>query len=329
MFSLLFLWLLAGQNQAGTLLQQGLTALQHGQLVEAQTALEEASRTEPQNSFVWASLAETYLRMKAPDKASAAAEKAEKGSAGNPLVAHALAMYYSETGDLARAAQLEERYRAAAWEKDRADPKVAFEYVQVLLRREDFTRAAEVTTEALATRPKDAQLVLALGVARYGQRRFEDAVTAFMQVIQIDPKIQQPYVFLGKMLEQAGTHLGAITQDYEAWAKAEPDNATAQLLLAKALLTEDSKSAPAGDLLKRSIALDPKQWESHYELGVWLADKRDYAGAAAELTRSIELDPKQALPHYHLARVYDRLGEPERAQAERDLHQRLTTTKAP
>ena len=44
-----------------------------------------------------------------------------------------------------------------------------------------------------------------------------------------------------------------------------------------------------------------------------------------ELTRSIELDRKQSMPHYHLARVYDRLGQPERAKAEREAHERLTT----
>ena len=50
----------------------------------------------------------------------------------------------------------------------------------------------------------------------------------------------------------------------------------------------------------------------------------DYQGASAELVHSVELDPKQAMPHYHLARVYDRLGQPDRAKAEREIHQQLT-----
>jgi Tfp pilus assembly protein PilF len=56
-----------------------------------------------------------------------------------------------------------------------------------------------------------------------------------------------------------------------------------------------------------------------------LSNKHTYQEAATELERSIELDPKQPSPHYHLARVYDRLGQPDRAKAEREIHQRLTT----
>jgi Flp pilus assembly protein TadD len=322
--SLLILWLFTEP----TLLQRGLVALQHGQLTQARATFEEAAHADPHNPYVWASLAETYLRLKEPDKAAIAAQTAERGVAANPLVAHALAMYYSEAGDAAHAARLEEQYRAAAWDKTKNDPRTAFQYVQILLEREEFSKAADVIATALQVHPTDPQLILALGVARYGQRRFEDAVTAFLKVVQIDPGIQQPYVFLGKMLDQAGDHLGEITKAYQAWAAADPKNATAQLLLARALLVQDSRSARAEMLLRQSIALDPKNWESHYELGVLLAGKRDYKDAELELTRSTELNPKEPMPHYHLARVYDRLGEPDKAAAERQIHQRLTQRPA-
>jgi len=323
------LFLVSDPAQAPSLLQRGLIALQHAQLREAQENLEQASRADPKNPYVWASLAETYFRLKEPEKASAAAETAEKSGGGDPLVAHALAMYYSEAGDLARAAQFEEQYRAAAWEKAKADPRIAFDYVQILLRREEFTRAAEVTDAALQANPKNAQLILALGVARYGQRRFEDAIVAFLKVIDIDPAIEQPYLFLGRMLDQAGTHLDEIEKDYAAWAARDSGNAEAQLLLAKALLANDSQSERAEALLRRSIELNGNDWESHYELGVLLAGKREYKEAAGELTRSIELDPKEPMPHYHLARVYDRLGQPEQAKAEREAHERLTDHTTP
>lgn len=306
------------------LLQRGLVALKEGQLAEARAAFEQASQQDPKNAFVWASLAETYFRLKDPEKASQAAKTAEQDSGGNPLVAHALAMYYSEAGNRVDAARLEEQYRGATWEKAKTDPQAAFKYVQILLEREEFTRAADVTSSTLQAHPADAQLVLALGVARYGQRRFDDAVVAFLKVIQLDRTIEQPYMFLGKMLDQAGNHLAEIIQDYEAWTSADPNNPTARLLLAKALLTQDSHNSRAEGLLRQSIALDANEWESHYELGVMLADKHDYQAAATELSRSIELDPRKPLPHYHLARVYDRLGQPDRAAAERAIHQQLT-----
>jgi Flp pilus assembly protein TadD len=287
-----------------------LLALEQGKLAEARADLEQASQADPKDAYVWAALAQTYLRANEPKLASAAAETAEKIGGADPVVSHALAMYYSEVGQLDHAAKL--------------DAQIAFQATKTLLEHGDFTQAAEVAQAGLAGHSKDPQLVLALGVARYGQRRFEDAIAEFLRVIALDPQIEQPYVFLGKMLDQAGAHLAEITRADEAWAAHDPQNAKAQLLLAKALLAANSRDERAEGLLRKSIALDAEDWEAHYELGVLLASERRYPEAAAELERSIESNPKQPMPHYHLARVYDRLGEPERAQAERELHERLT-----
>jgi tetratricopeptide (TPR) repeat protein len=275
-------------------LQRGLVALQQGQFAEARTALEEASRTAPANPYVWSSLAETYLRLEEPTKASSAAATAEKLGGKNPVIHQALGMFY-------------------------------FEFAQRLLQKQDFTQAANVLDGALRTHPDDPQLLLALGVARYGQRRFDDATVRFLQVVRVDPTIEQPYVFLGKMLDQAGSHLNEITRAYERWAAGNPKNAQAQLLLAKTLLVNDPQDARAEGLLRKSIALDASNWEAHYELGVLLSAKRNYREAAAELARASELEPQQPMPHYHLARVYDRLGDAERAKAEREKHQALVS----
>jgi protein O-GlcNAc transferase len=292
------------------LLKLGLLALQQGKIAEARADLEQASRLDPKNAYVWTALAQTYLKANEPKLASSAAETAEKIAPQDTIVSHALAIYYSETGQLPHAAKL--------------DAQIAFECTHQLLERGDFTHAADIAQSGLAGHPKDPQLVLALGVARYGQRRFDDAVVQFLQVIQIDPSIEQPYVFLGKMLDQAGSHLDEITRDYEAWTARDPANAKAPLLLAKALLAADGRDPRAEPLLRKSIALDGNDWEGHYELGVLLEAKHDYPNAAKELEHSIQLDARQPMPHYHLARVYDRLGQPERARAEREAHERLT-----
>jgi tetratricopeptide (TPR) repeat protein len=332
LFIALFLLLLVTDpQQAVLLLQQGLRALQHGQLAQAQNALEEARKADPNNAYIWSSLAETYFRLKQPQRASAAAKTAEKIGSADPIVCHALAMYYSESGEFARAFAL-----AQTAEKQQPSPvnrelvaQTAFSYAQVLLRQQDFTRSADALSSAIKANPHNAQLTLALGVARYGQRRFEDSVVAFLKVIQIDPTIDRPYIFLGRILDQAGTHLGEITNAYESWASRDPQNAKAQLLLAKALLVSDARNERAERLLRHSIALNRNDWESHYELGVLLANKHQYQQSATELARSIELDPKQSIPHYHLARVYDRLGQPDRAKAEREAHQHLTIPSPP
>lgn len=307
--------LAADSNPPQDLLKQGLLALQQGNIAEARSDLEQASRADPKNPFVWSALAQTYWKANEPKLASAAAEKAEKIGGRDPVVGHALAMYYSETGQLQHAAKL--------------DAQVAFYWTKALLERGDFTQAAEVAEAGLAGHPNDPQMALSLGVARYGQRRFGDAIAEFLKVIEIDPQIEQPYVFLGKMLDQAGPRLGEITRAYENWSTLNPKSAKAKLLLAKALLVANDRDQRAEGLLRDAIALDGGDWEMHYELGVLLAGGHDYAAAAKELERSIEIDPKQAMAHYHLARVYDRLDEPERAEAEREVHRRLSASEAP
>lgn len=349
--------------------------------------MERASQADPGNALVWSSLTEVYLRSHERQLAASAAATAEKLGGSNPIVCHALAMYYSKTGEPLRAAKFEERFadspradadarsRAAdlylnggdgekalalarkaekdnptaatenllgralaannqaaeaethlrlAWQADSTNLQMAFDWGQFLLRKGDFTEAAKVVETALNAHPGDAQLTLALGVARYGQRRFEDAISEFLKVIRIDPEIEQPYVFLGRMLDQAGTRLPEITGLYEKWHANDPKNAEAQLLLAKALLAEHTGTDRAESLLRGAIQSKADDWESHYELGVLLAGKHSYKEAGDELRRSIELDPKQPIAHYHLARVYDRLGESEKAKTEREMHAKLT-----
>ena len=383
------MFFLVSTDSPTQLLQRGLVALQHGELAQAQAAFEEETRRDPHNPYAWASLAETYLRLKRLDSAKKAAQQAEAFGAAIPAIDHALAMYYSKTGEFAHAAEMEQRFalsgkadpaaeeRAAAlylnagnvtealaaaekaveghpspeaenilgrawlaagktadgqshlrvaWQNAKTDSRMAFDYAETLLRQQNFDQADEVLTPALEAHPQDEQLILAEGVVRYGQRRFAEAITAFLRVIRIDPQVEQPYSFLGRMLDQAGSQLPEITSAYENWSSRNPSNAEASLLLAKARLASNPKSQTAEALLKKSIGLDGGNWEAHYELGVLLEGKRDWAAAATELRRSAELNTAQAMPHYHLARVYDRLGEGEKAKAERELHEKLTAT---
>jgi tetratricopeptide (TPR) repeat protein len=290
------LWLLlwaADPNQAIDLLKKGLTALQQGQLQEARTTLEEASKADDHNPYVWISLAETYLRLNQPEQAESAAAKAQNAGNSNPVITHAVSLFY-------------------------------FKLADGLLHKEDFTRAADVLSTGLKTDPQNAQLVLALGVARYGQRRFDEAISEFLKVIQIDSSIEQPYIFLAKMLDQAGPHMDEIRKDCEAWYAAQPADPKSSFVLAKVLLMSDPRSERAETLLRKSLEQDANNWEAHYQLGVLLTNRRDFAGAAPELLKSIELQPNQPMPHYHLARVYDRLGQADKAKEQREIHQRLT-----
>ena len=94
----------------------------------------------------------------------------------------------------------------------------------------------------------------------------------------------------------------------------------------KGLIESGGDQVHAERLLRTSIALKSDQWESHYELGVLLEQQRKYSDAAVELERSARINPGVADVHYHLSRVYDRLGEADKAAEQRGLHERLTAS---
>jgi tetratricopeptide (TPR) repeat protein len=228
---------------------------------------------------------------------------------------------YEAEGDLDKAATEYEQ----AIRLDPHNQPYYFEAAHVYLLRQRFDAAVKVLERGCKLFDKSAQLTLALGVAYYGQRRFGDAADRFIRTIDLAPEVEQPYVFLSKMLDQSADRFPKILPRFEAWATANPDNALAQFVYAKGLLASGGDHAKAEQLLGASIRLKGDQWESHYELGVLLEKQRKFQDAAAELERSVEIRPEQADAHYHLSRVYDRLGQSEKAALHREAHQRLTS----
>jgi tetratricopeptide (TPR) repeat protein len=352
---------LAAQESFEAEFRRGLLALNGNDLAQARQSLENASRLKPDNALVWAALAQTYLHGNQTKAANEAAQRAATLAPANPAVEHALAVFYSETGDFKQAADWEGRFAASGAADPQAparaadflghayavanrledavrefrkavesDPKAesfVFDLGQTELQKGDFSAAFATFDRGRQRFPASAQMQLAYGVAAYGQRRFTDAIDAFLEVTRIDPSIEQPYVFLARMLDQAGDRLPRIVAAYASWEKAEPRNYLPACLYAKALAAAGSDPAKIEAELRRAIQLNDRYWESHYELGLVLAGRREWQAAAEELARSVELNPKNAPAHFQLARAYDKLGKADLAQAERAEHQRLTAAE--
>jgi tetratricopeptide (TPR) repeat protein len=247
------------------------------------------------------------------------AEAAVRG-ADNPDAHHLLGKAYQAAGRPQSA--LPELRRAV--EGAPGEEVFLSDFGQALLKHADYAEALAILEKGQLQFPKDPQIVLAYGVACYTQRRPEDAVSAFLQVIRLDDTIEQPYVFLGRILEHAGGRLPEVIASYAAWEKRAPDNYLPVFFHAKALAAASNPDAREVEaMLRRSIELNGAFWESHLELGALLAGQGNWPEAARELSRSIELDPDQPRPHYELARVYLRLGKPDLARAERAESERV------
>jgi len=309
--------LFAGQFE--TAFHDGLVALNHNNLAAAQAQLESASKLEPRDPRVWLALAQTYRKLSKVDLAAAAVRNAEAFAADAPLF-KALAIYYSEAGDSAKAAEM----LRSAIGRNAYDEGSYFDLAQLYLKQQDFANALTALDAGRRIFDKSAQLELAAGVAYYGLRRFPEAIAAFLRTVAIDSSVEQPYLFLGRMLDQAEANLPRIHEVFAAFAQRAPDSYLSNFLYGKLLSLEGSKEA--GRYLRKSIQVNGQFWESHFELGALLDRRGEYVEAAQEIRRSTELNPEDAAAHYRLARLYDRLGKPAEAAAERQLHARLTSS---
>ncbi len=312
----------------------GLLALERGDLEAARSNLEQASKADPRDGRVWVALSQAYWRSHKNAEAEGAAAKAATLGPEDGAVQQSLAIYYSETGQTWKAAQAEAKYAskipANAQARERAI-QLYFEAAQPLLNQQKFAEGAAILREGVARLPRSAQLELALGVADYGLRRFDDAADAFLHTIEIAPETEQPYTFLGKILDQIPGRLPQVTERFAQREAAHPWSAEAYLLHARALDAQSLEPETSLRLIEKSIALEGGggSASAHFEMGTVLDRLGNYEKAAAEFERAVALSPADAAAHYRLARDYDRTGKHQAAEAEREKHAQLVKSQEP
>ena len=304
----------------------GLLALQRNDLTAAVANLETAAKLAPNNGRVWVALAQTRRKRNETAKADEAAAKAATLGAADPLVLSTLAIFYTESGQLQKAAEAQAKYSllapTVAGAREKAE-SLYFQAVQPLLQQQKFAEAIAILNQARERLKNSAQLELALGVAYYGMRRFDEAAEAFLRTIAMAPEVDQPYIFLGKFLGQIPARLPEVTRQFTAYESAHPASAMGYVLHAKALNAQSIEPEAARVLLEKAIAIDGRDPSSHFELASVYDRTQRYAEAAREFERAAQLDPADSATQYRLSRVYDRLGNPEAARLARERHAKL------
>lgn len=361
----LFVSLLSFLNPAATaenvdrLLESGLASLQRGQWKAAVASFEEAAQLARSDPRPWLGLARAKQSLGLMEEAVKAAAQTAALSAGREtFVRQGLAIYHAEgnrhveadrwaslaapdlaapqqaalrdlLGRLAAAAgnlESAEKHFHLAVSLNRYEESYHASLGKTLLRQQRFAEAVETTLAARRIFALGPQLDLILGVAYYGQRRFDDAVDALLRVIGQAPDLVQPHLFLSRMLTHAGARLPQVAKAFAAFHHAHPNEAAGPYLHAVALIAQLPPSAPPEmlnepeRLLRRTLELDVDFAESHRELGLLLERAQNYSAAAESLERACQLNPSDSAALYRLARVYDRLGRKEKAEAARVRH---------
>jgi len=306
---------------------QGLATYQAalGRWAEAASMAERSARLLPQSGDAVQTAVGLYLRAEQPEQASALAQWGLEQNDSTDLRL-LLVQAHLAGGNAKLAVEVLER----AIQLQPYEERPYFELARLQMSLQDFEGSLATIARGEKIFSKSPQLELLRGIAFYGQRRFSEAVDAFLRSAELGLKMEQPHAFLGRILSHAHDRLDRVTARFAAFAAATPESYLSQYLYAAALLEgmgpslDPATAAKAEALLQRSLELKEDFADSHFEFGVLLAKKREFEGAEKHLQRSVELNPKSSKAHYHLSRVYARLGKQEQAERERSLHEKLT-----
>jgi tetratricopeptide (TPR) repeat protein len=297
--------------------------IQTGKLAEAVPLLEKAQQVKPDAYDNGYDLATAELIVENYDAAH--------------RVVHSL-LQQKNTGELhdldAQIDEKEEKYVDAANEFETAahlDPSEnnLFDWGSELLLHRTYDPAIEVFRAAAKRYPRSPRIMIGLGISLYARGLYDEAVTALLAGADLDPKEPRCYLFLSKAYYSQQSHTQQVIEHFQRYAEHEPSNARAQYYYAMSLwkggqiagATVDMQKVEA--LLERSIALDDKLSDAHFQLGNLYADRHDYQQSVSQYLRVIELDPKLADAHYRLGGDYNHIGEKDKAQAEYTVYQKL------
>jgi tetratricopeptide (TPR) repeat protein len=276
----------------------GLLALQRNDLSSAREKLLAAADLSPSNGGVWIALAEVYAKTGNLHEATETAAKAAALAPGDSGI-RSLAV------------------------------KVCFDAVEPLIKAQKFAESASLLENVRKRLGPNAQIELALGVSYYGLRRFNEAADAFLSTIAVAPETDQPYIFLGRIINQIPGRQAEATRRFAQYEAAHPESPAGYLLHAQGLDAQAIEPEKARALLEKSLSLDSANPAAHFELGSLLDQVRDFEAAAREFERAVALNSADAATHYRLARVYDRLGKHEAARKEREIHESLVKSQEP
>lgn len=214
------------------------------------------------------------------------------------------------------------QYEVAA----RLDPseKNLFDLGSDLLRHRGFDPALKVFQFGVGRHSQSAKLRVGLGVAYYSLGRYEDAVQALCEAVDLDPRDTKALDFLGKMYDISPQYATAISTRLARFAAIYPNSSAANYYYGLSLRKRSTGSTSKSDQRKaekylvKAITLQPEFADAHYELGLLYEDQKRNTEAIHQYEIAAKLQPGLMKAHYHLARLYQKGRQ--NALAQREFH---------
>jgi tetratricopeptide (TPR) repeat protein len=183
-----------------------------------------------------------------------------------------------------------------------------------LAKQEEFHDATEEFTQAIAVNPEFNDAYYQLGLSALGDNRPQDAIHAFMQLSQLQPKNSKPVLAAAQLYYGLGFLDDALALSVRALL-IEPNNPSIYFNIGLIYLKQ--KHPPqAVDALEHAISLDPTMKKARLLLATAYTDSGRPDGAMRTLQDGIRLNPESPDLMVSLGEAYLAAGRLPDAEAE-------------
>lgn len=234
---------------------------------------------------------------------------------------------------------------------DPSDAVSALAYIKALVVLAQFDEAKPLIDNYRQRHPRDFDSLYFSGVVEKGLGNNAVAEKFLRQAVSIDPNYYDARYSLGFVLARLNRPAEA-KPELEAALKLSPDSSKARFQLANVLRTlglkdeanrelaifaqqkkenvgqdvagvkanqanvdlQSGDPKKAADLYRESIAQDPSNARTYYDLALALDRMEKYSDERDALEKALSLDPELAFPHNQLGLLYLRANQPAEAQ---------------
>ena len=270
----------------GIHLNLGLAEFKLGRFPEAVAPLKAALAADPNNFQARTLLGMSYYGAKRFDQAVKHLKVAAKSDATNVQLHQVLA----------QSCLWAKQYSCALDEFRKIqeqDPDSVASHVLTAEALDGLGRTSDAIAEfwaAAKVAPREHNVHFGVGYLYWKQHKYEEAKSALEEELAIDPASPQALAYLGDI----------------AMKQSDPDKALS--------------------LVKRAVQLKSDLRIAYLDMGILLADRKEFPEALAALRRAEELDPSEPDAHYRMARIYKQMGNSTASEKEfekvRGLHEK-------
>lgn len=290
-----------------------------GEFERAITEYKKVIALNPNSPLIYNRLGVAYSELKQYD---AALDAYRRALALSPMTAephYNMGLVYLKQGDLPHA--LEAFKRAIAIDTEWGDAYTGLG--EVYLKQGDFGRADRAYKHAIRLNSNaNPSAILGLGKVYARQKRWEDAIIAFREVIEIQVdntdahyQLAQIYIKRGEKKKAASVmavfkvlrQTDPLLKEAEIWVKRHPEDARGYNNLGIVYLAR-RRSEDAIASYKHAISLAPDLATAHYNLGHAYHKQGTMNRAIAAYQQALTLDTNLAIAHNNIAVCYIELG---------------------